>query len=177
MPTLHCEIGNHDYFRDPQRGRPPRNCPEHTPVVISRHLVGDHSAEKAITRLNTSQLQAILNPELQTILKAAEDEQKYETLICEVGDHEWQRERQRGKKPSRCPEHRSPAISAPPSNKTTDHQASVIAAILEAPRASGCRCRLSPTSTPAQIRTLGGGCTMPSFVCPILDTVRRQLNI
>ena len=32
--TLHCEIGNHDWLAPIQRGRPPKNCPDHKPVVV-----------------------------------------------------------------------------------------------------------------------------------------------
>lgn len=28
---LHCELGDHDWERKSQRGRPPRNCPNHQP--------------------------------------------------------------------------------------------------------------------------------------------------
>jgi hypothetical protein len=33
MPTLHCETGNHNWDRPSQRGRKPKNCPEHKPIV------------------------------------------------------------------------------------------------------------------------------------------------
>lgn len=31
--TLHCEIGDHDWLAPVQRGRPPRNCPEHAQTI------------------------------------------------------------------------------------------------------------------------------------------------
>lgn len=170
MPTLHCNIGNHDYWRDPQRGKPPLNCPEHKPekpvAILHRHT-GDLSTAPAVARLNAT--------DLVPGLAEALAEQRMETLQCEMG-HEWQRERQRGKRPSRCPEHRAKTISAPPSNKTTDHQARVIELVLENPRAASCRCGLTPQSSPAEIRALNGGCTI-AFVCPVLDSVRRALSL
>jgi hypothetical protein len=33
---LRCEAGNHDWERTAQRGRPPRNCPEHQPAKIEK---------------------------------------------------------------------------------------------------------------------------------------------
>jgi hypothetical protein len=30
---LHCELGNHEWSRESQRGRRPVNCPEHQPVI------------------------------------------------------------------------------------------------------------------------------------------------
>lgn len=169
MPILHCNIGDHDYFREPQRGKPPLNCPEHRP------------AKPPVLLKKVAALKAEPNPpagvpiELREAMKAAELELRTETLICEVGPHEWQRERTRGKRPSRCPEHRAKTLSIPPSNKTTDHQAKVIQSVLENPRASSCRCGLTPQTTPAEIRALNGGCTI-AFVCPTLDAVRRGIG-
>lgn len=37
--------------------------------------------------------------------KKKKDSAETETLHCEAGDHEWARERKRGKKPVNCPEH------------------------------------------------------------------------
>lgn len=202
MSRLYCEIGDHYWERKAQRGRPPRNCPAHAPekpVVHTRPKLQETSEGKIVGFAQAHEYE--FSSDLQTALEAAEAEQRMETLRCELGDHDWQRERQRGKKPANCPEHRPNAISAPPSNKTTDHQAKVIEQILEAPRASQCRCGLKPKSTPAEIHALEGGCTTSAwriqqyrdkgielspvemlalgtgYVCPVLDKVRRALNL
>lgn len=170
MPTLHCNLGNHDYYRDPQRGRKPLNCPEHQPE------------KPPVLLKKVAQLNAEPNPpagvpiELREAMEAAELEMRTETLTCEVGPHEWQRERTRGKKPSRCPEHRASNFSNKPATKTTDHQARVIQSVLENPRAASCRCGITPASTPAEIRGIVHSCTDPWYICPTLDTVRRNIN-
>lgn len=61
--TLHCEIGNHEWVREPTRGRVPTSCPEHrAPVTIhsaprnekglvSLHCeIGNHEWERAPQR-------------------------------------------------------------------------------------------------------------------------------
>lgn len=40
MRTLHCEIGDHDWERESQRGRLPRNCPTHQPDTALPRFVG-----------------------------------------------------------------------------------------------------------------------------------------
>lgn len=99
---LHCEIGNHSWWRKKQRGRPPLNCPEHQPTEIkvssipfakTHEYAGvDFSAKKSITDIV---------PGLKDLLQQDETE----TLHCIAGDHSWQRAKQRGKKPMSCPEH------------------------------------------------------------------------
>jgi hypothetical protein len=32
MPELFCQLGNHTWTREPQRGKPPHNCPLHKPL-------------------------------------------------------------------------------------------------------------------------------------------------
>lgn len=32
MRTLHCQLGDHDWQREPQRGQLPKNCPIHKPA-------------------------------------------------------------------------------------------------------------------------------------------------
>lgn len=50
--TLYCTIGKHEWKRDKQRGKKPKNCPDHQPVVqaksVTRTLhceLGDHDWE------------------------------------------------------------------------------------------------------------------------------------
>lgn len=95
MTQLYCEIGKHTWHRDPQRGRPPLNCPTHQlakPDIIV-------SVKKDIPVKPKSVIDSI--PGLSELLKQDE----YETLICEENGHEWQRKRARGKKPRFCPDH------------------------------------------------------------------------
>jgi len=48
MKTLHCEAGNHAWERPSQRGRVPKNCPEHSePKVVNSGLSGLEAANAA----------------------------------------------------------------------------------------------------------------------------------
>jgi hypothetical protein len=192
MTKLYCKNGDHWYERESQRGRPPLNCPEHSPPKPTTAFqrsgslgreraekpVGTHSNILDTIKASEKLMREDLNKpsELRLAMEAAEREMRTETLTCEIGPHEWQRERTRGKRPARCPEHRASNFSNKPATKTTDHQAKVIESILENPRAASCRCGLHAQMSPAEIRALGGGCTEPMYVCPNLDTVRRVIN-
>jgi hypothetical protein len=93
---LTCQAG-HTFWRKKQRGRPPIWCDEHKPVK---------DQPRAILRPNLQRQTSPSKSVLDTIpgLKQA---LTMETLFCEIGQHEWERESKRGRKPSNCPEHTS----------------------------------------------------------------------
>lgn len=95
MPTLHCQIGNHDYWRDPQRGRPPLNCELHQPIKPDVKI----SVKKDIPVKTKSVIDSI--PGLSELL----EQNEYQTLICEENGHTWQRRKARGRIPRFCPDH------------------------------------------------------------------------
>jgi hypothetical protein len=175
MPTLHCELGNHSWEREAKRGRVPKSCPDclkennlwpiHKNVKITSNSK-DHKEEKS-----SVDLEQIL-PGISEFL--AQD--KMETLVCEVGNHTWERESRRGKKPKRCPEHSSEINSKSLPADSTARTQDLIAEILSTPRAASCHCGLTVETSPAEIRAMESCCS-PQFICPTLDTVRRRLNL
>ena len=170
MAVLHCEIGNHLWTRDAQRGRPPKNCPEHQPPKEEKIKIVS-SAYKTVSGPRTVE-------ELVPGLAEALAEENMRTLHCEYGGgHDYEAPRRRGRVPRFCPEH-TPEISRPnPTAALGKRSSELIEEILKNPRARICHCNLSPESTPEEIRRLKGGCTEPWYVCPTLDTVRRTLNL
>lgn len=50
MRTLHCEAGNHTWERPSQRGRVPKNCPEHTEVKVASSGLSGLDKARAIKR-------------------------------------------------------------------------------------------------------------------------------
>lgn len=75
---LTCQHDGHTFYREPSRGRRPRFCPEHAPVVVS----SDASAPKSV---------AVPKGPVK--------------LYCQNGDHEWERPASRGRRPTSCPKH------------------------------------------------------------------------
>jgi len=170
---LHCEIGNHSWIREVQRGRIPKNCPDHQPIKHDIKLVSSssevHKAEKQVS----SNLEHLI-PGISEFLA----QEKNEELWCEFGEgHSWQRESRRGKKPRYCPTHVPQINSKSTPAVSTARTQDVIAEILNSPRAANCHCKISADSTPAEIRALEGGCTIPTYVCGTLDDIRRKLNL
>ena len=55
-------------------------------------------------------------------------------------------------------------------------RATVIREELGRPRAKGCRCPITPSSTLEDLLALGAGCTGGRWVCPTLDAIRRRLG-
>ena len=105
MPTLHCELGNHDYFRDSQRGRPPRNCPDHQPI---KNDVKITSSSAQISREKNKSVFDII-PGLKDLVQ----QDRMKTYHCEHGDgHNWQGESRRGRPPRFCSEHKELALKA-----------------------------------------------------------------
>lgn len=115
-----------------------------------------------------------------------------ETLYCKAGEHEWDRERKRGKKPVNCPEHttaREQADREAHMEKmrlareaaAAARRAAIIAETIETQEAQGCRCPIKATMTLRGLNRLSGGCTGvqmggPGWVCPVLDRLRRRLG-
>lgn len=177
MTIIRCELGDHLWDRPSQRGRPPRNCPSHQPEKHEIKILTNSSVKKSIE----DSIPEIKNYEssLENMIPGISEflaQDKMETLICEVGDHEWQRESRRGKKPKRCPDHLQIISKSLPAQSTARTQ-DLIAEILSSPRAAHCHCGLMPEMSPAEIRALEGGCSMPWHVCNVLDDVRRKLNL
>ena len=56
----------------------------------------------------------------------------------------------------------------------TTAQRAVWDAIQRLGRLNRCRCELRGGMSQAELSTLGGGCTMPTFCCPTLDAYRRR---
>jgi hypothetical protein len=52
----------------------------------------------------------------------------------------------------------------------------IIREYLASPRAEDCRCAITPSSTVAEPRALGAGCTAGRWFCPTLDAIRRRLG-
>jgi hypothetical protein len=109
------------------------------------------------------------------------------TLFCEAGQHNWERESQRGRKPFNCPEHASAApkvklqavraegepqraIRPERQRKTRESRVSIVETIL-ANRPEHCHCDIRPDMTHAELIYVKS-CT-PYWVCPTLDKVRR----
>jgi hypothetical protein len=164
MTALHCEIGNHMWFRDPQTGRPPKNCPEHMPEkqeikVTVKHETGPKTLSELI-------------PGIDELL----EQESMRTLHCEAG-HDWQAPRRRGRAPRYCPEHAQAFVKPISTAAPTRRMAEQLEELLSAPSAQLCNCGITPESTPAYIRMLNGGCTEPNFVCPTLVSIRNRLSL
>jgi len=115
-----------------------------------------------------------------------------ETLHCELGDHSWERERKRGKKPKNCPVHkpqidpvdleererlreekRIEAAAERMRQKITEHAAEA--------RERRCKCVYDPNASWVDLVKMGAGCTGSThggagWVCPELDRLRRSLQ-
>jgi hypothetical protein len=57
--------------------------------------------------------------------------------------------------------------------------ATIIREEMARPRASRCRCGITPRTTKAELAALGEGCTHEShgFICPTLDGIRRRAKL
>ncbi len=58
----------------------------------------------------------------------------------------------------------------------TRRRAEIIREQLADPRATECRCPITPASTPVELQALGAGCTAGRWVCPTLDAIRRRIG-
>ena len=96
LTTLVCEHDGHIWQRESQRGRPPKFCPEHKPEDVIKTV-------KVQSNATEHKPKSILDlvPGLEEVL--AQD--NMQTLHCQAGDHDWQRQSQRGKRPRNCPSH------------------------------------------------------------------------
>lgn len=169
MPELYCHTGDHNWFRESQRGRKPENCPAHQPTKDIKITSKPVEKEKTVFDII---------PGLQEIV----EQEKIQTLMCEfpAEEHEWQRKSRRGKPPRYCEKHSALIKSSSanlPAVALSSKASETIEQILSLPSAASCRCKLSPSSSPAEIRALGAGCGRPWFICGTLDSVRRTLNL
>lgn len=116
-----------------------------------------------------------------------------ETLHCALGDHDWQRERKRGKKPQNCPTHK-PVVEAVDLEEreriqaerraaaTAERIRSVIKAHAKTARERGCKCKYDPNMSMMDLQHMGAGCkgSTPNggggWVCAELDLLRRTLK-
>ena len=105
---------------------------------------------------------------------------KFVTLHCAIGDHDWERTSQRGKRPLNCPEHK-PSLDevvkkiGPTQIISGPAREQAIREIIEAEFATNCTCPIEVTMGDDELQALGGGCTDPNHVCSILDKVRRRV--
>lgn len=118
-----------------------------------------------------------------------------ETLHCVLGDHDWERERKRGKKPQNCPTHKPVASEADLEERERLREERRIAAAVERNRATilahaaeakqrGCKCKYDPDASWIELVRMGSGCTGSDgsigsgggWVCPELDRLRRDMN-
>jgi hypothetical protein len=173
MPILHCELGNHSWDRPSQRGRVPKNCPDHQPIKHDiKILTFSETKESVEDDKHESNLEHLI-PGISEFLA----QEKTEELWCEFGEgHSWQRESRRGKKPRCCPTHAPQINSKSTPAVSTARTQDVIAEILKSPRAITCTCPITPDSTAAELRAMTS-CTEPYYICSTLDTVRRKLNL
>lgn len=110
-----------------------------------------------------------------------------ETLHCKAGDHPWQRERKRGKKPVNCPKHstvqRSEAdreahmlkMQKAREEAAAARRRQIVVDWIAEQEARGCACEVTPDMTLRQINRLETGC-VGGWVCPHLDRLRRRLG-
>lgn len=104
---------------------------------------------------------------------------KVQKLYCIRGKHAWERESTRGKLPKNCPEHK-PILS--PEHKAKMQEGKIRKRnnereqrIQELITGKICRCGIEPTMTDTEIRSRYPGCCSPSYVCPTLDGVMRNV--
>lgn len=116
---------------------------------------------------------------------------KTQTLFCKAGQHEWEREVKRGKRPQNCPEHTpTPATVLPVDGEDPLVKARRKSAATRTKKAQeliwdqvqsyrklmgGCGCDLRPGMTHDDLLRLGTGCTS-NWVCPVLDKYRRLVG-
>ena len=101
------------------------------------------------------------------------------TLFCEKGQHEWERESQRGKLPKNCPEHRLILTSEHKAKMQEGKQRKIHTEreqrIQERIEGKHCSCGIEATMTDAELRALYPGCADPTCICPVLDNVMRSV--
>jgi hypothetical protein len=196
---LFCENGQHSWERESRRGRLPKSCPDHpdekdikvTSGAILRPnptqgyidyssgvptVIPVEKSHVAHYEINETSQEIINNSDLLNQLKAATEKPTTRILHCEIGDHDWEAPRQRGRAPRNCPEH-APAAQKPAQRESnTKNQGILLAAILEKPGAASCNCGITSDSSPADLRQMRG-CRDPFYVCTTLDSCRRAVGI
>jgi len=114
--TLTCEHTKpHKWTRESTRGRKPRFCDKHKPVIAlsvsttgttTLHCqVGNHAWEREAKRGRKPANCPKHAPVIAPIVPAERNSNGKEELVCENGNHTWERAPQRGRKPRFCPDH------------------------------------------------------------------------
>jgi hypothetical protein len=146
--TLYCEVGKHDFQVESKRGRPPRNCPEHTivkaPVAKIVELYcenGKHSWEAPNSRGR--------NPKNCPEHKNEAIAQKVKAHVYDLSIDELQAGREMR-----------------------------IIEVLGLRKSRQCKCGISPKITDEELIGLGTGCadtqsTHPRDACPTLAKIRQ----
>lgn len=171
MAKLWCNNGEHYWLRPAQRGRKPYHCPDHLPEPDAPR----EPVQRAQNGYTEADARAV----------GLDDRARYEanqtvTLWCALGQHEWERPRQRGKKPLNCPEHQ------PVKESTGQHGASegqrdatkdaIWAKIERLVDETNCHCvpELRRGMTLEDLRNVKN--CKPNFICTALDSYRRSVS-
>lgn len=128
IQELWCKPGVHFYKREAIKGRKPIACDEH------RHLVDPVPAKEELfcksghtweRRSGSKGRKPQYCPDhapkppraarSRTAPQRAASEPVVETLYCQEGDHDWEREVKKGKKPLSCPKHTANVVVKTPS--------------------------------------------------------------
>jgi hypothetical protein len=112
-------------------------------------------------------------------------------LYCQIGEHHYHRDSQRGRIPNSCPEHRlakgTQVVSKEKLVLTSEHKEKMQEGkqrksrtdleqkIQERIEGKRCRCGIKPDMNDAELRALYPGCCDPLFVCSVLDGVMRAV--
>lgn len=104
---------------------------------------------------------------------------KTQKLWCEKGEHHWDRESVRGKRPKNCPDHK-PVLTPEHLNKMQDGRSRKAKAererqILEILGNKRCSCGIEPSMSDSELRSLYPGCCSPQYICSTLDSVMRSV--
>lgn len=105
---LYCEIGQHSWLRDIQRGKPPKNCPEHKSILPDKSpteelycKIGQHTW---IWTRRRGRKPSSCPDHLPTLSRPI-SETRPKKCWCQSGQHEFEIPMRRGKSPLNCPEH------------------------------------------------------------------------
>lgn len=111
IQVLICENGNHEWTRPAKKGKKPRFCLEHAPVVVAKTdtvtltCAAGHTWERPRIKGKKPLYCPDHKPE------AATKTPKMEVLKCAHDGHEWTRPK-RGKSPRFCPDHKPEKVTA-----------------------------------------------------------------
>lgn len=188
MIELYCELGDHKWMRESQRGKRPKNCPVHAPVKESstgqfrtlRCEIGQHDwqaerkrgkpprncpehAPKPYPAARPISLPGPSN--VPHVSPSGIIEPKMRLLHCEGEPgapetaHDYEVPSKRGKPPRWCEEHKPEEIKSEKNPKTI---AVAIRKVLERRKdtvtARECKCGITVFTTRDELRAMNGGC-------------------